>query len=97
MNGKNLRRKESILKSLHDETKQNSWFHLFNMLYQFKFGYSEMMDTRFKIFDLINILTSKVLKLECSERAEMKDFSKIFKTIMDLKGFAIFSFEAITD
>ena len=47
---------------------------------------------RFLSSYLLNIIVSEVFKLECSERAQMKDFLKpSLKTIMD------FSYQAITN
>ena len=40
-------------------------------------------DLRFFGNHLQSIVTSNVLKLGCSETAQMKDFSKLFKTIMN--------------
>ena len=44
-----------------------------------------MMEARFETFEWLS-LKHQVLKLECSERAQLKDLLKLFKTIMDLKG-----------
>ena len=35
---------------------------------------------------LLSFITSKVLMLECPKTAQMKDFLKLFKTVMDFKG-----------
>ena len=43
-------------------------------------------DSRFLSSYLWSIVTSKVLKLQCSVRAQMTDISKLFETIMDFKG-----------
>ena len=43
-------------------------------------------DSRFLSSYLLSIITFKVLKLQCSVRAQMKDFLKLFKTIIDFKG-----------
>ena len=41
---------------------------------------------RFLSSCLLSIITSKVFKLGCFETAQMEDFLKHFKTIMDFKG-----------
>ena len=62
--------------------------HLFfvKRLYQFKVGQPKLLETRFEIFSSPSIMTFKVLKLGCSETAQMKDLLKLRKTIMDFTG-----------
>ena len=51
------------------------------------------LGSRFLSSYLKSIITSKVLKLQCSVRAQMKDFSKLFETVMDFKGLSFLVIE----